>query len=81
MHTFDWRTRTQTKWRAVTTGETEQQIFDSILRGKLDFNDDPWPRISDDAKDCVRKMLQQVSMILVWRVASKHTSGNACRRI
>lgn len=40
-------------------GETEQQIFDSILKGKLDFASDPWPRISDDAKDCLRRMLQQ----------------------
>ena len=26
-------------------GETEQQIFDAILKGKLDFQSDPWPRI------------------------------------
>jgi calcium-dependent protein kinase len=38
-------------------GETEQQIFDSILKGKLDFESAPWPSISDEAKDCVRQML------------------------
>ena len=43
-------------------GETEQQIFDSILKGRLDLSSDPWPRISSDAKDCVRRMLTQVCM-------------------
>jgi serine/threonine protein kinase len=41
-------------------GETEQQIFDSVLKGRLDLTSDPWPRISSDAKDCVRQMLTQV---------------------
>jgi len=40
-------------------GDTEQQIFDSILKGRLDFTSDPWPRISNDAKDCVKLMLEQ----------------------
>ena len=43
-------------------GETEQQIFDAILKGQIDFTSDPWPRISTEAKDCVRRMLQQVSI-------------------
>ena len=38
-------------------GETEQQIFDSILKGELDLTSDPWPKISESAKDCVRRML------------------------
>ena len=41
-------------------GESEQQIFDSILKGNLDFQSDPWPQISAEAKDCVKQMLQQV---------------------
>ena len=41
-------------------GETEQQIFDAILKGQLDFQSDPWPRISKGAKDVVRIMLTQV---------------------
>ena len=41
-------------------GESEQQIFDSILKGHLDFTSDPWPHISHEAKDCVRQMLTQV---------------------
>eukprot|EP00891_Asterochloris_glomerata_P005079 jgi/Astpho2/5079/Aster-08016 len=40
-------------------GESEQQIFDSILKGHLDFTSDPWPHISHEAKDCVRQMLTQ----------------------
>ncbi|KAL8503550.1 hypothetical protein ACS0TY_022330 [Phlomoides rotata] len=39
-------------------GENEQGIFDSILRGHLDFVSDPWPSISSSAKDLVKKMLQ-----------------------
>lgn len=38
--------------------ESEQSIFDSILRGHLDFVSDPWPSISSSAKDLVKKMLQ-----------------------
>ncbi|XP_042509798.1 calcium-dependent protein kinase 1-like [Macadamia integrifolia] len=37
--------------------ETEQEIFQQILHGHLDFSSDPWPRISGDAKDLIRKML------------------------
>ena len=40
-------------------GETETQIFESILTGALDFESDPWPTISDAAKDCVRRMLER----------------------
>ncbi|XP_023539042.1 calcium-dependent protein kinase 26-like [Cucurbita pepo subsp. pepo] len=37
--------------------ETEQEIFDEVLHGDLDFTLDPWPSISDSAKDLVRRML------------------------
>lgn len=39
-------------------GENEKGIFDAILRGHLDFVSDPWPSISNSAKDLVKKMLQ-----------------------
>jgi len=29
------------------------------LRGHIDFSSDPWPSISNGAKDLVKKMLQQ----------------------
>ncbi|KAJ8550203.1 hypothetical protein K7X08_033910 [Anisodus acutangulus] len=39
--------------------ETEKGIFHAILRGEIDFQSDPWPSISNSAKDLVRKMLTQ----------------------
>ncbi|XP_068342184.1 calcium-dependent protein kinase 26-like [Pyrus communis] len=38
-------------------GETEQEIFEEVLHGDLDFSSDPWPRISESAKDLVKRML------------------------
>ncbi|CAN1226839.1 Calcium-dependent protein kinase 17 [Linum grandiflorum] len=37
--------------------ESEHGIFNAILRGQVDFQTDPWPAISPQAKDLVRKML------------------------
>ncbi|XP_022842784.1 calcium-dependent protein kinase 20-like [Olea europaea var. sylvestris] len=37
--------------------ETEQGIFEQVLKGELDFVSEPWPSISDSAKDLVRRML------------------------
>lgn len=37
--------------------DNERAIFDSVLRGNVDFETKPWPSISDSAKDLVRKML------------------------
>ncbi|KAJ9546011.1 hypothetical protein OSB04_025718 [Centaurea solstitialis] len=37
--------------------ETEQGIFEQVLEGDLDFTSDPWPSISEGAKDLVRRML------------------------
>nr|ASL69961.1 calcium-dependent protein kinase [Hordeum vulgare] len=37
--------------------ETEQGVARSILRGALDLDREPWPRISDSAKSLVRQML------------------------
>ncbi|KAL2327315.1 hypothetical protein Fmac_020742 [Flemingia macrophylla] len=37
--------------------ETEQGIFEQVLRGELDFISEPWPSISESAKDLVRRML------------------------
>ncbi|CAN6440018.1 unnamed protein product [Victoria cruziana] len=37
--------------------ETEQGIFDQVLHGQLDFSMDPWPAVSDEAKDLLTKML------------------------
>ncbi|XP_051137620.1 calcium-dependent protein kinase 26 [Andrographis paniculata] len=37
--------------------ETQQGIFDAVLKGHIDFDSDPWPLISESAKDLIRKML------------------------
>ncbi|GMH05742.1 hypothetical protein Nepgr_007582 [Nepenthes gracilis] len=37
--------------------ETEKGIFDAILQGHIDFETNPWPSISNSAKDLVRRML------------------------
>ncbi|KAJ3671053.1 hypothetical protein LUZ60_008479 [Juncus effusus] len=39
--------------------ENEEGIFDAVLRGHVDFFSDPWPSISSQAKDLVKKMLRQ----------------------
>ncbi|KAK8943323.1 Calcium-dependent protein kinase 7 [Platanthera guangdongensis] len=37
--------------------ETEQGVAQAIIRSVVDFKRDPWPKISDSAKDLVKKML------------------------
>ncbi|ONL93239.1 Calcium-dependent protein kinase 6 [Zea mays] len=37
--------------------ETQQGIFDAVLKGHIDFDSDPWPKISESAKNLIRKML------------------------
>uniref|UniRef100_A0A804NVY4 non-specific serine/threonine protein kinase n=1 Tax=Zea mays TaxID=4577 RepID=A0A804NVY4_MAIZE len=38
--------------------ETQQGIFDAVLKGAIDFDSEPWPAISDSAKDLIRRMLR-----------------------
>ena len=37
--------------------ENEHGIFEQVLRGELDLESEPWPDISEDAKDLVKRML------------------------
>ena len=37
--------------------ETEKEIFKEVLEGNLDLKSQPWPSVSDGAKDLIRKML------------------------
>lgn len=39
------------------SSETQQGIFDAVLKGQIDFESDPWPLISNSGKDLIRKML------------------------
>ncbi|KAK8926599.1 Calcium-dependent protein kinase 13 [Platanthera zijinensis] len=38
--------------------ETEQGVAQAILRGNIDFKREPWPQVSENAKDLVRQMLE-----------------------
>ncbi|GAX77412.1 hypothetical protein CEUSTIGMA_g4858.t1 [Chlamydomonas eustigma] len=40
-------------------GDNEKKIFEAVISKPLDFQSDPWPKISEPAKDCVRRMLQR----------------------
>ncbi|KAJ6814695.1 calcium-dependent protein kinase 20-like isoform X1 [Iris pallida] len=37
--------------------ETEQGVAQAIIRSVIDFKRDPWPRVSENAKDLVKRML------------------------
>ncbi|KAF5750209.1 putative calcium-dependent protein kinase [Tripterygium wilfordii] len=37
--------------------ETEQGVAQAIIRSVIDFKREPWPKVSENAKDLVRKML------------------------
>ena len=37
--------------------ETEQGVAQAIIRSVIDFKREPWPKVSDNAKDLVKKML------------------------
>ncbi|KAJ4828739.1 hypothetical protein Tsubulata_025154 [Turnera subulata] len=39
--------------------ENEKGIFDAVLQGEIDFESQPWPSISESAKDLIRRMLTQ----------------------
>jgi calcium-dependent protein kinase len=61
-------------------GNSEKEIFDSILRGKVDFSEEPWPSISASAKDLIKGLLNQnVSQRLTVAQALAHPwmKGNA----
>jgi serine/threonine protein kinase len=52
--------------------ETEQGVAQAILRGNIDFKREPWPHVSDNAKDLVRQMLQPDPKI---RLTAKQVLG------
>lgn len=41
----------------VFNAETEQGVAQAIIRSVVDFRRDPWPKVSENAKDLVKKML------------------------
>ncbi|KAI8646090.1 kinase-like domain-containing protein [Parasitella parasitica] len=38
-------------------GEDQNELFDSIMKGKYDFDDENWEDISDEAKNLINKLL------------------------
>lgn len=42
----------------LLVADTEQGVALAILRGVIDFNREPWPQISENAKSLVRQMLE-----------------------
>jgi calcium-dependent protein kinase len=38
--------------------DTEQGVAQAIIRSVVDFRRDPWPIVSDHAKDLVKRMLE-----------------------
>lgn len=43
---------------SLCNAESEQGVTQAIIRGVIDFKQDPWPNVSESAKDLVSKMLQ-----------------------
>nr|CAA89202.1 calcium-stimulated protein kinase [Chlamydomonas moewusii] len=40
-------------------GDNETKIFEAIMNKSLDFQSDPWPKVSEPAKECIRRMLDR----------------------
>ncbi|CAL5348270.1 unnamed protein product [Camellia sinensis] len=55
---MDWnRNHCLLKLESSSQINTDKGIFRQIIKGKLDFESDPWPNISESAKDLIQKML------------------------
>jgi calcium-dependent protein kinase len=54
-----------------------------VLKGNVDFKSEPWPRISDAAKDCVRKLLEMDASkrITTEQVCAVRVSVCACTAV
>jgi hypothetical protein len=57
----------------VCNAETEQGVAQAIIRSVIDFKRDPWPRVSDNAKDLVRGMLNPDPKL---RLTAQQVIGN-----
>ncbi|KAL9675527.1 hypothetical protein QQ045_003729 [Rhodiola kirilowii] len=63
-------------------GETLQEIAQAILGAELDFQRDPWPKVSENAKDLVRKMLDRdpLARLTPQQVVGKHIINDCEQR-
>lgn len=57
----------------VLITETEQGVAQAIIRSVVDFKRDPWPKVSDAAKDLVKKMLNPDPKL---RLTAQEVLGN-----
>lgn len=53
-------------------GETQEEIFESILDGEIDFSEEEWEGVSDEAKDLICRLLTTESERLTPKQALKH---------
>lgn len=58
--------------------ETEQGVAQAIIRSVLDFKRDPWPKVSDSAKDLVKRMLDPDSKK---RLSAQEVLGELARNL
>jgi len=61
--------------------ETEAGIFRQILRGKLDFESEPWPSISDSAKLCYTDTSRKARIAYPIRIGYGYVSDTPRIRI
>lgn len=45
--------------RSIFFSETEQEVAQAIIDSRIDFKRDPWSKVSENAKDLVKKMLDR----------------------
>ena len=45
--------------RSIFFSETEQEVAQAIIHSRIDFKRDPWSKVSENAKDLVKKMLDR----------------------
>lgn len=64
----------------ILCAETEQGVAEAIIRSVVNFKKDPWPLVSDNAKDLVKKMLNPDPK---QRLTAQEVLGNVqfCRRL
>lgn len=58
--------------KLVFCTESEQGVAQAIIRGKIDFEREPWPSISESAKSLVRQMLEPDAKL---RLTAKQVLG------
>lgn len=53
-------------------GETQEEIFEAILEGEIDFSEDEWQNVSEEAKDLISCLLTNENDRLNPKQALKH---------